>query len=194
MTWALENFPVWFGLAILAATYRRFPLSRLCLTLFTLHAFILMVGGYYTYASVPLGEWWKHWFGWERNHFDRLGHFAQGFVPALLIRELLLRTTPLRGSRWVPFLSVCVALAFSAFYEFIEWWSALLTGEAAKDFLGTQGDIWDTQWDMFLALIGALCAVAFMSALHDRSITRTMIWGEHILERPDNAVDPAGRG
>lgn len=171
-TWVMENAPVWLGLGILACTHRRFQLSRLCLTLLALHAVILMVGGHYTYAQVPLGDWIKNAFGLERNHYDRLGHFAQGFVPAILAREILLRVARLPRSGWVAFLCACVCLAFSAFYELIEWWTALATGEAATDFLGTQGDVWDTQWDMFLALIGALMALLSLARRHDRSMAR----------------------
>ena len=172
LTWALENAPVWLGLILLAFTHRRFPLSRLCLVLLAIHAVILAVGGHYTYAKVPLGDWMKDWFGFERNHYDRIGHFAQGFIPAIFVRELLLRTSPLGHGKWLPFLTVSVCLAFSAFYEFIEWWTALLSGSAATDFLGTQGDPWDTQWDMFLAMTGAACAVLFLAGLHDRSMVR----------------------
>jgi putative membrane protein len=172
MTWALENAPTWIGLVVLAFTHRKFPLSRLCLNLLALHTVILAVGGHYTYAKVPLGEWMKGWFGFTRNHYDRIGHFAQGFIPAVFVRELLLRTSPLRRGKWLAFLVVSVCLAFSAGYEFIEWGTALATGAAATDFLGTQGDVWDTQWDMFMALIGATCAMAFMSRWHDRSLAK----------------------
>jgi putative membrane protein len=172
MTWALENFPVWIGLVLLAITHRRFPLSRLCLVLLAIHSVILAVGGHYTYAKVPLGDWMKDWFGFERNHYDRIGHFAQGFIPAIFVRELLLRTSSVGRGKWLPFLTVCVCLAFSAFYEFIEWWTALLSGSGATDFLGTQGDVWDTQWDMFLALCGATTAMLVLSRLHDRSLQR----------------------
>src|SRR5262245_49645833 len=163
MTWALENAPVWIGLAAWLATRRRFRLSRLCLSLLALHAVILMVGGYYTYAKVPLGDWVKDALGLARNHYDRLGHFVQGFVPAILVRELLLRVAKLPRSRWLPVLVVCVCLAFSAFYELIEWWTALISGTAAEAFLGTQGDPWDTQWDMFLAFMGAIVSLATLS-------------------------------
>jgi putative membrane protein len=170
MTWAMENAPVWIGIIAWLCSRKQFQLTRLCLVLLTLHAIILMVGGYYTYAKVPLGDWVKDWFGLARNHYDRLGHFAQGFVPAILVRELLLRVARLPRSRWIPLLVVCVCLAISAFYEFIEWWTALLTGDAANDFLGTQGDIWDTQWDMFLAFCGAILSQLILSRWHDRSI------------------------
>jgi putative membrane protein len=171
-TWALENAPVWIGLIALARTRRTFPLSTLCLTLLAVHSVILAFGGHYTYAKVPLGDWVRDALGLARNHYDRLGHFAQGFVPAILVRELLLRCAGLRRGRWLHFLTVSVCLAFSAFYEFIEWWTALLSGDAATDFLGTQGDVWDTQWDMFLAFIGASVAVLTLSRTHDRSLAR----------------------
>lgn len=170
LTWALENAPVWIGIVVWLCTRKHFQLSRLCLVLFTLHAIILMVGGYYTYAKVPLGDWVKDWLGLARNHYDRLGHFAQGFVPAIFVRELLLRVAQLPRSRWIPVLVVSVCLAFSACYEFIEWWTALLTGDAATDFLGTQGDPWDTQWDMFMALVGAVTALLVLSRWHDASM------------------------
>jgi putative membrane protein len=170
MTWALENAPVWIGLGVWLATRRRFRVSRLCLVLLALHAVILMVGGHYTYAKVPLGNWVKDWFGFARNHYDRLGHFAQGFVPAILVRELLLRVAKLPRSKWIPFLVVSVCLAFSAFYEFIEWWTALINGSAAEAFLGTQGDVWDTQWDMFLAFVGSMTSLFLLSRLHDSSM------------------------
>lgn len=172
MTWALENVPVWVGLGLLACTHRQFPLSSLCLHLLAIHSVILAVGGHYTYAKVPLGEWARDAFGLARNHYDRFGHFAQGFIPAVFVRELLLRKTPLRPGGWLSFLVVSVCLAFSACYEFFEWGTAVLTGEAASDFLGTQGDPWDTQWDMFLALVGALCSVATMRRWHDASLKR----------------------
>lgn len=170
MTWVMENAPVWIGIIAWLWTRKRFQLSRLCLVLFTLHAIILMVGGYYTYAKVPLGDWVKDWLGLARNHYDRLGHFAQGFIPAIFVRELLLRVAKLPQSRWIPVLVVSVCLAFSACYEFIEWWTAVLTGDKATDFLGTQGDPWDTQWDMFLAFCGAIVANAVLSRWHDRSM------------------------
>jgi putative membrane protein len=172
LTWVLENAPVWIGLGILAFTWPKFRLTHFCLALLAIHAVILMIGGHYTYAKVPLGEWAKNAFQLQRNPYDRLGHFAQGFIPAILVRELLLRKARFERNFWLPFLTVSVCLAFSAFYELIEWWTAVLTGEAATDFLGTQGDIWDTQWDMFLALAGAVCSLVFLSARHDRSLAR----------------------
>jgi putative membrane protein len=160
------------GIPILLSTFARFPLTPLLYTLLAAHAAILIVGGHYTYAEVPLGFWIEDAFGLARNHYDRIGHFAQGFVPAILARELLLRLTPLRAGRWLFFLVVCVCLAFSAFYELIEWWVAAATGSAAEAFLGTQGDPWDTQWDMFLALIGATAAQLLLSRVHDRQLTQ----------------------
>jgi putative membrane protein len=170
LTWVLENAPVWMGIIAWWWTRKNFQLSRLCLALFTVHAIILMVGGHYTYAKVPAGDWVKEWLGLERNHYDRLGHFVQGFIPAIFVRELLLRVAKLPRSRWIPVLVVSVCLAFSSFYEFIEWWAALITGDAATDFLGTQGDPWDTQWDMFLAFCGAMAAMVTLSKAHDRSM------------------------
>ena len=177
-TWLLEVAPVLLGVPLALATGRRFPLSSLLLGFLWWHSVILIVGGHYTYALVPLGEWAKTWFGWTRNHYDKLGHFAQGFVPALLMRELLLRTSPLRDagngkpSCWLPVLAGSVCLAFSAFYELIEWFTALTSGAAADDFLGTQGDPWDTQTDMLLALIGATVALVSLPRWHDRSMAR----------------------
>lgn len=169
-TWLLEVFPVLLGLPVLIYLYPRFRLTPLVYALLALHAVILMVGGKYTYAQVPVGFWIQDAFGLARNHYDRIGHFVQGFVPAMLAREILIRRSPLRGSRWLPFLVVCFCLAFSAFYELIEFWTALATGEAAEAFLGTQGDPWDTQWDMMLALIGALTALGLLSPWHDRQL------------------------
>jgi putative membrane protein len=172
LTWWLESAPVLLGVPLIVFFRKRFPLSTLLLVLLWLHCVILVVGGHYTYARVPLGEWARDWFGWPRNNYDKLGHFAQGFVPAILTRELLVRTSPLRGSRWLGFLTVCVCLAFSAFYELIEWWSAVAGGGATEDFLGTQGYAWDTQSDMFLALIGAVVALFTLAKVHDRAMAR----------------------
>jgi putative membrane protein len=169
-TWWLEVGPIFIGAPILILTYRRFPLTNLLYTLIALHAIILAVGGHYTYARVPLGNWLQDLFGFARNHYDRLGHFAQGFVPAILAREILLRTSPLRPGKWLFATVIAFCLGFSAFYEFLEWWSALLGGEAATDFLGTQGDIWDTQWDMFLAFLGAITAQLLLTRIHDNQL------------------------
>ncbi|HMJ17957.1 MAG TPA: DUF2238 domain-containing protein [Gemmatimonadaceae bacterium] len=173
-TWWLEIFPILIGAPILVATYRRFPLTTLVYTLLAVHALILMVGGHYTYARVPLGFWVQDLFGFARNHYDRLGHFAQGFIPAILVREILLRTSPLRRGRWLFVLVTAVCLAFSACYEFIEWGAALAGGESADAFLGTQGDVWDTQWDMFFALIGAITAQLTLSKAHDRALQKLL--------------------
>jgi putative membrane protein len=169
-TWWLEVFPVLLGAPILVATYRRFPLTPLVYSLLALHALILIVGGHYTYARVPLGFWVQDALGLARNHYDRLGHFAQGFIPALLVREVLLRTSPLRPGRWLFVLVTAACLAFSASYEFLEWWAALAGGESAAAFLGTQGDVWDTQWDMFLAFVGAMVAQLALGRIHDAQL------------------------
>jgi putative membrane protein len=171
-TWWMEVAPVFIAAPVLFATRRRFPLTPLLGVLIALHAAILIVGGHYTYAEVPAGFWVRDALGWARNPYDRLGHFAQGFVPAIAAREILLRTSPLRRGGWLFFLVTCVCLAISAVYEFIEWWAALATGEAATAFLGTQGDVWDTQWDMFMALSGALCAQLSLARWHDRQLAR----------------------
>jgi putative membrane protein len=169
-TWWLETFPGMIGLIVLAATYRRFRFTTLCYVLIALHICILCVGGHYTYARVPLFDWLSSVFHWHRNHFDRLGHFAQGLVPAMIAREIFIRLKVLNRPRWMPFLIVCVCLAISAFYELIEWWTALLSGDAATAFLATQGDVWDTQEDMLCALIGAICAVIVLRQWHDRQL------------------------
>lgn len=171
-TWFLETFPVMIGLVLLTLTWRRFPLTLLLCRLLTLHALILIIGGYYTYAEVPLFNWLQETFDLSRNHYDRVGHFAQGFIPAILAREILLRRSPLRAGRWLFFICVSICLAFSAFYELIEWWVALLSDQGAEAFLGTQGDRWDTQNDMLLALIGAITAQLLLSGLHDRQLER----------------------
>ena len=169
-TWWLEIFPILIALPILLATYARFPLTDLLYALIALHALVLIVGGAYTYAHVPLGFWTQDWFGFHRNHYDRIGHFMQGLVPALVTREILLRIGFVAGRRMAAFLSVCVALAVSAFYELVEWWSALLLGQGADEFLGTQGDSWDTQSDMFCALVGAIVGMALFARLQDAQI------------------------
>ena len=169
-TWFMEVFPVLLGLPAVLLTHRRFPLTSLLWILLAIHACILMLGGKYTYAEVPIGNWVRDALGLARNHYDRVGHFAQGFVPAILAREILWRRSPLRGSRWLPFVVASICLAFSACYEFLEWGTALISGEGATAFLGTQGDVWDTQWDMFLALVGATTALLTLSALHERQL------------------------
>ena len=172
LTWLLEVAPILIAVPVLIATARRFPLTPLAYRLIFLHALILMLGGHYTYAEVPLGDWVADALGLARNPYDRLGHLAQGFVPAIVVREILIRRSPLRPGKWLAFLVVCVCLAISAAYELVEWWSALLGGENADAFLGTQGDQWDTQWDMFTALVGAVAALALLGRLHDRQIAR----------------------
>jgi putative membrane protein len=171
-TWLLEVFPVLVGAVLVLRTYKSFRLTSLLYVLLAIHACILLVGGHYTYAEVPLFNWIRDGFDLSRNHYDRVGHFVQGFVPAILAREVLLRKTPLQRGGWLSYLVLSVCLAFSAFYELIEWWAAAATGEAAVAFLGTQGDIWDTQWDMFLALCGALVALTGLSGVHDRQINK----------------------
>ena len=171
-TWWLEVLPVLIAIPLLLATWRSFPLTPLLYRLIFLHALILILGGHYTYAQVPLGFWLQDLLDFARNPYDRIGHLAQGFVPAILAREILLRRSPLVPGRWLFVLVTSVCLAFSAFYEMIEWWAAVLGGSAAEDFLGTQGDPWDTQWDMFLALVGALAAQLLLARLHDRQLAR----------------------
>ncbi len=172
LTWWLEVTPVLLVVPLLLATARRFPLTRLLTWLIAVHAVILMVGGHYTYALVPAGAWVSELLGLARNHYDRLGHFVQGFVPAIAAREVLLRRTPLRVGGWLFLLVTSVCLAVSALYEFVEWWAALAGGEGASAFLGTQGDVWDTQWDMFLCLCGALVAQLVLARIHDRQLAR----------------------
>ena len=169
-TWFLETVPVMIGIPMLLASYRSFPLTPLLYRLLALHAVILIVGGHYTYAEVPLFNWIRDTFELSRNHYDRIGHLAQGFVPAILAREILLRLSPLRHGGWLFLTVTSICLAFSAFYEIMEWWVALASEEAAEAFLGTQGDAWDTQWDMFLALIGAMTAQLTLGPLHDRQL------------------------
>ena len=170
LTWWLEVAPVLIGAPILVGTFRRFPLTPLLYRLLFLHAVILMVGGHWTYAETPLGFWMKDAFGFARNHYDRIGHMAQGFIPAILAREILIRKTPLRPGAWLFLLVTSICLAFSALYELIEWATALIGGGSAEAFLGTQGDPWDAQWDMFLCLVGALASQLLLSRMHDRQL------------------------
>ena len=174
LTWWLEVAPVMVGIPLLLWLRPRFPFTPLLYRLLFFHACVVMLGGHYSYAEVPVGFWFQDWLDLSRNHYDRFGHLVQGFIPALLMRELLWRSSPLRGSRWLPFLVACFCLAFSAFYEFIEWWGALIMGEDADAFLALQGDIWDTQWDMFLALCGAIISLLLLSRLHDRQLRNLM--------------------
>jgi len=172
LTWFMEVLPVLIAAPLLIATRAAFPLTRLAYVLICIHGLILILGGAYTYARVPPGLWVQDWLGLARNPYDRLGHLAQGFVPAIVARELLLRVFQIGRGKFLFFIVVCICLAISAFYELIEWWSALLLGQGAQDFLGTQGDVWDTQWDMFLALAGAVLALLTLSRLHDRQLQR----------------------
>jgi len=179
LTWFLEVLPVLVATPLLVTTWRRFPLTPLLYWLIAIHALILILGGHYTYARVPLGFWMQEAFDFSRNHYDRIGHLMQGFGPAIIIRELLIRTSPLAPGKWLFTLVLFSVLGVSATYEFTEWWAALAGGEAAGAFLGTQGDVWDTQWDMFLAGCGAIASQLLFARLHDRQLA---------------AVDPAVRG
>jgi len=170
VTWLLEAAPVMIAAPLLLATRERFPFTTLAYTLICVHGLILMLGAAYTYAEVPAGHWVQGWLGLERNPYDRLGHFAQGFIPAIVAREILIRVFRLAPGGFLFFVTICVCLALSAFYEMIEWWTALALGHSADQFLGTQGDEWDTQWDMFLALVGAIASQLLLSRLHDRGI------------------------
>ena len=170
MTWCLEVAPAVIGGLVLWFTRDRFPLTTLVYVLILVHCVILMVGGHYTYAEVPLGEWAREAFDGSRNNYDKLGHFVQGFIPAMIARELVVRLGVFSSERWRNFFIVCFCLAFSAFYELIEWWVALLSDEAADSFLGTQGYVWDTQSDMGWALFGAVTALVLLGRLHDRQL------------------------
>lgn len=169
-TWWLEVLPALMALAVLALTRRSFPLTPLAYALVLLHCVVLMVGGHYTYAEVPLGQWVMEWSGGARNNYDKLGHFFQGFVPAIIAREVLLRRRVVARGAWLSFIVVSICLAISAFYELVEWWVALLSSEAAESFLGTQGYAWDTQSDMLMALVGAVVALLLFAAVHDRQL------------------------
>jgi putative membrane protein len=170
LTWLLEVLPVLVAVPLLAMTAGSFPLTPLVYVLVAVHALILMYGGHYTYALTPVGAWMQDTFAFSRNHYDRIGHLMQGFGPAIVARELLLRTSPLRPGKWL-FAIVCLSiLGISAIYEFTEWWAALAGGDAAGAFLGTQGDVWDTQWDMFLAGCGAIASQLLLERVHDRQL------------------------
>lgn len=169
-TWFLEVFPAALGLAAIITTRKSFPLTPLAYWLILVHAVILMIGGHYTYAEVPLFNWIKDAFGMGRNNYDKVGHLAQGFIPAIVAREILIRTSPLRPGKLLAFLVICVCLAISAFYELIEWWVATATGTAAEAFLGTQGYVWDTQSDMAFALAGAVVSLIVLSKIHNRQL------------------------
>ncbi|HEC58207.1 hypothetical protein LCGC14_0495520 [marine sediment metagenome] len=170
LTWLLETFPVMIGLLVLGSTFRRFPLTILSYRLFAIFGLILIIGGYYSYAANPLFDWIQVEFDLARNHYDRMGHFMQGVVPAIVGRELLLRTSPLQRGKWLFAIACAISLAISASYELIEWWTAVINEQAAEAFLGTQGDNWDAQWDMFLALCGSVVAQLTLSRTHDRQL------------------------
>jgi len=171
-TWFLEVLPALIGAGVLAFTRRRFPLTPLVYTLILIHCLILMQGGHYTYAEEPFFNWLKEVFGWPRNNYDKVGHLAQGFIPAMAAREIMLRKAVVNGRGWLFFLVVCVCLALSAFYELLEWWVAVLSGTSADAFLATQGYIWDTQSDMGFALLGAIAALLLLGKVHDRQLVK----------------------
>lgn len=170
LTWFMEVIWVFIGIPLVLWRWKKFPLTTLLCVALVAHALVLIYGGHYTYAETPIGLWARDSFDLARNHYDRFGHFMQGFVPAILVRELLLRTSPLKRGTWLKVLVTCGCLAFSAFFEMIEWWAALIWGGDADAFLATQGDVWDTQWDMFLALCGAILSQMLLSRLHDRQL------------------------
>lgn len=170
LTWWMEVIPALIGFVVILITRRRFPLTELTYFLILIHMVILMIGGHYTYAEVPMGDWLNELTGGERNNYDKLGHLAQGFVPVVIAREVLIRNKVIAVRGWLTFLLLCFVLAVSAFYELVEWWAALLSAEAADAFLGTQGYVWDTQSDMFWALCGAILALLTLTKLHDRQI------------------------
>jgi len=171
-TWILEVFPGIIGFLILTITFKRFRFSYLTYIFILIHCYILFVGGHYTYAQVPLFDWIKEVFHQSRNNYDKVGHFAQGFVPAMIIRELFVRLKVINNGEWLPFLTVCVCISISALYEFFEWFVAVVSGQSSEAFLGTQGDVWDTQSDMLFATIGAICMVLFLSGIQDKLISK----------------------
>ncbi len=172
LTWYLEIFPIVIVFPLMYVTARRHPLTPLLYILIAFHSLILVLGAHYTYARVPLGFWAQDLFELSRNHYDRIGHIAQGFIPAIAIREIFKRWSPVKHGPWLAFMTVATCLAISASYEFLEWWVAVAAGVAAEDFLATQGDVWDTQWDMFLATCGAIAAIVTLSGVHDRAIAK----------------------
>ncbi|MCB2182156.1 MAG: DUF2238 domain-containing protein [Desulfobulbaceae bacterium] len=174
-TWFLEVLPAIIGVAILAISYNKFRLTTLTYILILNHSVILMVGGHYTYAEVPLFDWIKEAFELERNNYDKAGHLAQGFIPAIIAREILLRKKVVAGKAWLNFIVISICLAFSAFYELIEWWVAVYSGQSAEAFLGTQGYVWDTQSDMALALLGAALSLILLSNIHDKQLGRNQL-------------------
>lgn len=175
LTWVLETFPVMIALPIIFLTYGRFPLTSLTYTIIAIHAMILMLGGHYSYAKVPLGFWMEDWFGWTRNNYDKIGHFIQGFGPTIYAREIIARTSPLKPGKWLDTMAIAVPLAFSALYEIIEWMASLTNPADTEAFLGTQGYIWDTQTDMFLCLVGSIAALILLARLHNRYLIQTYV-------------------
>jgi len=171
-TWLLEISPAAGALILLALTYRRFEFTTMTYFLILIHCIILMIGGKYTYAEVPLFNWLRDTYGLARNSYDGVGHFAQGFIPAIVSREILLRTSPLKRGDWLFFIAICIVLALSAFYELVEWWVSIATGSAGDSFLGTQGDVWDTQKDMGLCLLGSIVSLITLSGLHDKALAK----------------------
>jgi putative membrane protein len=170
LTWWLEIFPILIALPILFLSYKNLQFTRLAYCLMVVHSIILLIGGHYTYAEVPLFNWLKDTLELTRNYYDRVGHLVQGFVPAIITREILLKKSPLVSGRWLFFMVCCICLSISVMYEFIEWWTAVIEGGAADAFLGTQGDVWDTQWDMFCALIGSIAAQLLLAKMHDKQM------------------------
>jgi putative membrane protein len=171
-TWLLEVLPALIGIVIIAATYKTFRLTRLTYILILIHSIILMIGGHYTYAEVPVFDWLQDIFNLERNNYDKVGHFAQGFIPAIISREILLRNKVVTRRGWLNFIIISICLALSALYELIEWWVAELSGQSAEAFLGTQGYVWDTQSDMALALFGAVISLLALSRIHDKQLEK----------------------
>lgn len=174
LTWFLETLPVMISLPLLLFTWKRFPLTPLTYTLIAAHAVILIFGGHYSYAKVPLGFWMEEWFGWTRNNYDKIGHFMQGFGPAIYVREIIVRTSPIKTGKWLGFISISVPLAFSALYEILEWLASLTDPSGTEAFLGTQGYIWDTQTDMFMCLVGSIIALVLLTKTHNRYLTGVM--------------------
>ncbi|MDZ4213103.1 MAG: DUF2238 domain-containing protein [Methylotenera sp.] len=170
LTWWLEVAPVIIALPILFFSYKHLQFTQLAYFLMLVHAIILLIGAHYTYAEVPLFDWLQDVLDLSRNYYDRVGHFVQGFVPAIIVREIMLKKSPLQQGRWLFFITCCICLSISAVYEFVEWWVAVYEGGAAEAFLGTQGDVWDTQWDMFTALIGAIVAQVALAKTHDKQL------------------------
>jgi putative membrane protein len=170
LTWFLEVFPALIGIVILLMTADSFPLTSLAYTLLAAHAIVLIIGGHYTYAEVPFFNWLRDYYGLSRNYYDRVGHLMQGLVPAIVAREILIRLSPVKEGKWLALLCLCICGTITSLYELLEWAVALVSKTAADSFLGTQGDVWDTQWDMFLAFVGALLALALFSRWHDRQL------------------------